>query len=474
MVGMTSTRTEPLVREDDIRTPPRGWDRRRWIGPGLVWMAAGAGGAGELLFPPRVGSLYGYAFLWALLLAVALKFFVVRELGRLAIGTGEPLLEGMRRLPGPRNWAIWALLVPQLAVASAAIAGLAGSAATAAAELTAGVSGGDASAAQGASFAVKVWMPVLLALAVALVVWGRYGLLEKAATILTTIVALVAVVTAVSVLPDLGELAAGLRPQIPDDTDLQEIVPWLAFILAGAAGLVWYSYWVAEREFGASAVGERKDGACTAEDFDEGAAKRLEGWTYQMSLDIGLGTLGGLVIVLSFLILGAELLAPEGVVPEDDQVAPVLGRLLGGVWGPVGYWFMIGGVLIGFWTTVLTNADGWSRMFGNGVGILAKQMGREGRLADQTFLKRAAAIVLLGIVPAGLFLLRGEPVILLQVAGIIEAIHIPFVAAVTLWINKTLLPAPLRPGLVSTGLTALAGLFFAGFAGVYFWTLATG
>ena len=75
------------------------------------------------------------------------------------------------------------------------------------------------------------------------------------------------------------------------------------------------------------------------------------------------------------------------------------------------------------------------------------------------------------MVPALLYVIRGEPVVLLQLAGIIEAVHIPFVAAVTLWINQRLLPERLRPGWFSTGGTVLAALFYAGFAAVYFYTL---
>ena len=39
-----------------------------------------AAGSGELLFTPRVGSLYGYTLLWALLLAVTFKWFINREI----------------------------------------------------------------------------------------------------------------------------------------------------------------------------------------------------------------------------------------------------------------------------------------------------------------------------------------------------------------------------------------------------------
>jgi hypothetical protein len=40
-----------------------------------------AGGSGELLFRPRVGALYGYALLWALIAAVMLQWFINRLFG---------------------------------------------------------------------------------------------------------------------------------------------------------------------------------------------------------------------------------------------------------------------------------------------------------------------------------------------------------------------------------------------------------
>ncbi|BBI64808.1 hypothetical protein HSBAA_61140 [Vreelandella sulfidaeris] len=33
------------------------------------------------------------------------------------------------------------------------------------------------------------------------------------------------------------------------------------------------------------------------------------------------GVVGGLVVIFSFLVLGAELLAPEGIMPEGPEVA---------------------------------------------------------------------------------------------------------------------------------------------------------
>jgi uncharacterized membrane protein len=67
--------------------------------------------------------------------------------------------------------------------------------------------------------------------------WGKYGKLELVAKILAITLAIAAVITAITVFPSFDALLAGLRPQIPENVDYQEVVPWLSFVLAGAAGM---------------------------------------------------------------------------------------------------------------------------------------------------------------------------------------------------------------------------------------------
>jgi hypothetical protein len=52
-----------------------------------------------------------------------------------------------------------------------------------------------------------------------------------------------------------------------------------------------------------------------------------------MSTTAAIGVVGGDLVIISFLILGTELLAPEGIVPEGIRVAEDLARLLSEVWG---------------------------------------------------------------------------------------------------------------------------------------------
>ena len=148
-------------------------------------------------------------------------------------------------------------------------------------------------------------------------------------------------------------------------------------------------------------------------------------------------------------------------------MAETLGRLLGDVWGPIGFWFMVVGVFVGFWDTVLSQQDGFGRLFANGTRILLRPLGLPRRWTGELRLRRAYVVVLLTVLPIGLYLVAGQPVALLKLAGAIEAAHIPVVAGLTLYVNHRLLPPELRPSWPVFAATALAGLFFAAFAVFY-------
>jgi Mn2+/Fe2+ NRAMP family transporter len=438
---------------DRVQPAPRGWARIAWVGPGFLWMVSAAG-SGELLFTPRVGALYGYALVWALLAAVILKWFINREVGRFAVCTGGSVLDGFAKLPGPRNWALWLILGPQLVVAVASIAGLAGSAATA---LALALPGDP-----------RVWMVASVLAATALVLWGRYKAVERAATVLAVGLALAAIAAAAAVFPGFGALATGLVPRVPPETDIGEVLPWLGFMLSGAAGMIWYSYWIPAKGYGAAGLAEKP---ADPRRLSPEARQELRGWVGQMTLDNTVAVVGTVVVTLAFLVLGTELLRPQGLVPEEEKVAEVLGQLLGGVWGPVGFWFMVVGVFVGFWDTVLSDQDGFGRMYANGTRHLAQQFGLTGRWTDEVFLQRAFVVVLVTALPIGLYLAIGKPVTLLKVAGAVEAAHIPVLAGLTLFLNHRLLPGDLRASWPVIAATGLAALFFLGFAAVYFWTL---
>lgn len=439
------------TQNQQIPQPPQSKDQLKWLGPSFIWMLSAAG-SGELLFTPRIAALYGYALLWALLAAVILKWFINREVGRFTVCTGATILEGFKRLPGPKNWAVWLILVPQFAVAISTVAGMAGAAATALILVTGGT--------------VQLWTVIIILVTAAIVFLGQYNVVETFSSYVGIARTLAVVTAAIFVFPNLRELAAGLVPQVPQDVQYQEILPWLGFMLAGAAGMMWYSYWVDARGYGATSL--RQEEPLKVKQLDSEQQQRLQGWVQLMTLSNTLAVVGALLAALAFLILGGELLRPEGLVPQENQVAETLGSLLGNIWGPFGFWFMVAIVFITFCSTTLSVQDGFGRMFADGTQILVQGFGiQQSRWTNEKFLRKFYIVILLAILPITVYLFLGRPVGLLQTAGAIEAAHIPVVAGLTLFLNHRMLSPKLRPTGITFWGTVIAGLFFAAFAIIY-------
>jgi hypothetical protein len=186
-----------------------------------------------------------------------------------------------------------------------------------------------------------------------------------------------------------------------------------------------------------------------------------------MTIDNTLGVIGGTLIVTAFLILGAEVLRPEGIVPEERRVAEVLGRMLGNTWGRWGFWFMIIGVFFGFYNTTLTNTDGWGRLLGNGARILLNSFGANDDVWLSPQRLRKVFVIFVTAGAFGLYAWIGRPVTLLQIAGIVEAFQIPLVGILTLYMNHAFMPKGLRPTKITSGIVILAALFYLFFAGFY-------
>jgi Mn2+/Fe2+ NRAMP family transporter len=453
-IGTTIQSTD--TAQPQVPKPPEGKDWLKWLGPSFLWMLSAAG-SGELLFTPRIAALYGYTLLWALLGAVVLKWFINREIGRFTVCSGATILEGFKRLPGPKNWAIWLILVPQFAVAIATVAGMAGAAATALILMTGGT--------------LQLWTVIIIVVTAAIVFLGQYDGVEKVSSYVGIGRTIAVVAAAVFVFPNLGRLSSGLVPQIPQNVQYQEILPWLGFMLAGAAGLMWYSYWVGARGYGAAT--QKREEPIDFKQLDRDQRQRLQGWLNLMTFSNTLAVVGALLAALSFLILGAELLRPQGLVPKESQVAETLGSLLGDLWGPFGFWFMVAIVFITFCSTAMSVQDGFGRMFADGTQILLQGFGvRGGRWTNEKFLRKFYIATLLAGLPIAVYLFFGEPVGLLQTAGAIEAAHIPIVTGLTLYLNHRMLPRKLQPSAFTFWATVIAGLFFAGFAVTYLLQLA--
>lgn len=185
-------------------------------------------------------------------------------------------------------------------------------------------------------------------------------------------------------------------------------------------------------------------------------------------------------MVLSFLILGSELLAPKGIMPSGIDVASSLIHLLSDAWGRTGYWLLIAAIFIAIGGTILANQDGWGRTFADATLILERNhqanpfpMKSAFRQLNERLpfdinrwspLKNSYVVLIATLFPLFLLAVVENPVQLLSIAGIVAAAHTPVVVFLTLKLNRSRLPEPFRRGRLTSGMMMLSGLFYGGLA----------
>nr|WP_269440813.1 Nramp family divalent metal transporter [Micromonospora tarapacensis] len=436
-----------------------------------MWMVSSVG-SGSVLFTPRIGARYGYELLWLALIVTVLMWIMIREAGRFSVATGRTLLDGFRAVPGPSGWAIWVIFIPQLVAGVVTIAGIAALVGSA---LMVGLPGDQA-----------MYASVVILGSGALVLAGRYQGVERITSVLALVLVGAAITAAASTVS--GDIMTGLVPGVPDDVDLYFVLPWVGFILAGAVGVMWFSYWVAARGFGGAV--DQPSSASDEAGGEKGADReeqlgRVRGWTRMMSRTAAVGVIGGGLVIVSFLVLGAELLAPQGRIPNGVDVARDLTALLSELWGTFGEVLLLTCVVVALWGTIFANQDGWARTYADATRLIIgrrpdDQPGRSaqpvaGDWADRLHrhprrVYRTYVAVSMTLAPLVLFLLVRDPVQILSVGGIIAAAHTPVVVGLTLYVNRRL-PAQVRPSLASQAALGGAGLFFGAFAVVYLLSL---
>tara|TARA_R110002110_G_scaffold362241_1_gene572044 strand:- start:126377 stop:127735 length:1359 start_codon:yes stop_codon:yes gene_type:complete len=441
-------------------------------------------GTGSILFMPRVAAVYEYQLLWLLLLVVFFMWIMIREMARFTIVTGRTMLQGMNRLPGPQGWAVWVIFVPQLAAAAIGIAGLSAIAGSAVGETTAG---------SNALYGIGTVVMCTLFTAS-----GRYVKIELFSRFMAMLLVLLAIAAAVIVFPNAGKIAQGLTFQWPEQPRYYVILPWVGTILAGSMGIVWFGYWTATRGFGGGLVGTQQDDEAVAySSVTEGDRQSREVWLERgrswirlMTGTATLGVLGGLSVLFSFMVLGSELLAPTGTLPQGSDVAIDLTRMFSDVWGSTGKWLLLVTIVIALVGSVLANQDGWGRSFSDMTLILlrnSRQTERKNVLIrtldrlqphlkfdvySRVVLKRIFIVLVTGIIPVIIILLFEDPVKVMSVSGIIAAAHTPFIVFLAFLVNRNELPKTLQPGFFASASMLMAGLFYLGFAGLYFADMA--
>lgn len=273
------------------------------LGPGLLLAATSIGGS-HIALAPTAGARFGFELLWLVLLAHLLKYHAFEFGPRLALGAQMSLLEGYRRLPGPRNWALWTGIVDMALESVGVLAAVAG------------FSGSILAASFGGS--TPLWTVAVVIAAGTMLALGRYRLLPIATGIMLLGLAVGTAIAFFSVPPSATELAKGLVPRYPEGS-LLLVAAILGWMPTGVGVSIWHSLWIREdRRFlpdPAHAPGTRAHHQDRLLKFRRGIR------------DMRIGYALSAVMAVMFLGLGAAVLRPAGIVPQGVETALTLSRI---------------------------------------------------------------------------------------------------------------------------------------------------
>ncbi|WP_336000828.1 Nramp family divalent metal transporter [Halorientalis halophila] len=178
--------------------------RFKTIGPGAM-VAAAFIGPGTVTTASVTGARLGYALLWTIAFSIVATIVLQEMSARLGLVSGEGLGEALRNRfdnPAIEYLAIF-LVVGAIGVGTAAYE-------------AGNILGGAAGLATITGVSSTIWGVVMGLVAGALLFTGKYKLIERALVALVAIMAFSFVASAILIGPDLGAIAGGFVPGIPE------------------------------------------------------------------------------------------------------------------------------------------------------------------------------------------------------------------------------------------------------------------
>ncbi|RUL85713.1 Nramp family divalent metal transporter [Tautonia sociabilis] len=417
---------------DQIQEPPGTLAKAfRQVGPGLI-LAAAIVGTGELIATTHAGAKAGFVLLWLVIVSCFIKVFVQVELGRYAVSTGRTTFAGFRSLPGPGPLLVWwcagMLLVTQLQI-GAMIAGI-GQAAhlilpRASALLGNGVGLGDRP---------DLFWGVLVTAVTAAMLWtGSYRLVERTMTAFVAVFTLMTVLCVVLLPKDVAiqwnQVASGLTFRLPRDREvIMAALAMFGITGVGATELLSYPYWCMEKGY-ARSVGPRDDSRAWAD--------RARGWLRVMQLDAWVSMVIYTIATVAFFLLGASVLHGQteagGLPDRVDEMIAALVQMYEPALGPTAAkWFLVLGSIAVLYSTLFAATAGTGRLLADFLRVCGYYP-----YDSEVYRRRWVRFfcVLLPVLGLLLYVSLGNPVTMVTIGGLMQAVTLPLIASAAVFLR---------------------------------------
>lgn len=370
-------------------------------------------GSSHLVLCPVAGAKYGFALLWIVLLAHIIKYPAFEFGPRYTLATGEPILLGYRKLPGPKNWLIYLIMVMGLVLGFCGLSAVVGT------------TGAVLHAATG--IPLPLAGPLVAISVLLMLVLGKYWLLENINKWMLGTLVIVALIAFFYSTPTPTTYASSfIIPVIPlgATTIVAALLGWLPGDMSAS---VLHSTWAMEKWKGAKSKDTLKEGLF---DFRVGYAVIF-------------------IMACVFMILGAVTLYPRGLVPSGENVIVTISMIFTNT---IGSWMYPLIMIVAFFIMFSTSyaaADGASRLLSWISAILWESYRSK---MDRT---RTILAVLFCVVPACITFFLPEPVLLIMIAAIMSLFFAPLVYLANTYCVTRLIDNEMKPPKITVAASVL-------------------
>lgn len=414
-----------ILTPDAIQEPPATFrGRLKFLGPGMITSAAVVG-SGELLTATTLGATVGFMLFWLILVSTFVKVWVQIELARWSISTGKPAITGYNEVPPRifgRGWMAWLVLFMFLQFLIGQ-AGVISGAALAFSMLL--PIGGDPFSV----LSIGVWVAILVVIAILVHLANRYELVENISTELVMAVTLFAVVVVFLVQFTQyawtgADFADGLRFQIAAGA-MGVALSMFGMTGVGAGEITAYTYWVVEKGYAAWAG---------PNDGSPGWIARARGWIAVMETDAWVSWVIYTISTAAFYILGAAVLHPQGLTPQGTDVMEVISSIFTTTVGTWGGALFLAGAGVALFKTILANVPSLGRQVANTLSVFGAFDWTDTAVRARWM---RVIMIVLPIVWGTLGVLAASPLLLVVIAGILNALFLMGVSVATVYLSRT-------------------------------------
>lgn len=398
---------------------------KKSLGPGLI-MAAAAIGVSHLVQSTRAGAEFGFALVWAVLLANLFKYPFLEFGPRYAIATGKNMVHGYAKMS---PWALWIFILFTVGTMFAILAAVTMVTASLASQLT------------GISLSLPVWSSVILVICAGLLFRDSYSILDSIIKIFMVILAVSTLFAVVAALFQGGvhTVAEFSAVEIWTVSGISFMIALMGWMPIPIDASVWHSMWTLERIKQTNYSPKLKESL----------------------LDFNIGYIGAALFALCFLLLGALVMygSGESFASSGAVFAQQLINLYTLSLGDWAYTVIVICAFSTMFSTTFTVADTYPRVCNEFLAVLIDD-------TETNHRKRRYPFLLIGISVCSLiflFLLGDQFRLLIDLATTLSFLTAPILAFINYRlifhsdVEPKSIPRPWLKGLAFSGIVFLSG-----------------